>query len=648
MQYRPDIDGLRALAIIIVVLYHAEIGFSGGYIGVDVFFVISGFLITSIIQKGVDERTFSITAFWCRRIRRIVPASMIVLASVLGIGFFMLLPGDFNDLLKSSFSHIFATSNIYFWRTSDYFNPIAETKPLLHTWSLAIEEQYYFVLPFLIILLQNFDKRMKVAILALIAAGSFILCEIGSHYKPTATFFLLPTRAWEMLIGSLLVYAPIDKLRDFNGRGIISLLSLATILICSITYTKETRFPGIFALPICAATAAIISTSGSHNSLTRKILTSPLLVGIGLISYSLYLIHWPILAIGRYWIGGMPYWFSLPAVVLSLILAYFSWKHIETPFRKGRSFTHKSVFCSYALLMSLVLLFGTFTYGRSWFSIMLPKAQNPWLYEYRPHAAYQTTPRFLVEQGALSLKNQRKAGETLDWLILGDSHAMVTSQAFLNLVGTCENDVAVMALSATAPLSDVGHIGKYGDKLANWERIWKDQIDSRKVKNVLLVGYWTAYLKSNGLNKVIDKTANTDDSSNPQSTVFEHGLRKTIYWLNERDISVFLLQQIPEQKRDNLRLFYAICKISGQPIPFGITKDQYATDLAHANEVFTRLGNDSKINFKLIDVSSVFDSAGQMRIGDKNGPYYMDSNHLSPHGARTLLAPLLSKYIETE
>ena len=207
-KYRPDVDGLRAVAVTLVLLFHAGLGFSGGFIGVDVFFVISGFLITGLILKEQESGKFSLANFWVRRIRRIIPAATVVVVAVLVAGFFILLPRDYEDLGKSAIAQQLMLSNVYFWRNTGYFDGPADLKALLHTWSLAVEEQFYLGYPFLMMLLHRFGRKVTVGALTFLGVGSLIVSVYGVEHHPSATFFLLPTRAWELLIGGLICFLP--------------------------------------------------------------------------------------------------------------------------------------------------------------------------------------------------------------------------------------------------------------------------------------------------------------------------------------------------------------------------------------------------------------------------------------------------------
>lgn len=209
ISYRPDIDGLRALAIIPVLLFHVGIaGFGGGFVGVDVFFVISGYLITSIIAREVEAGEFTFSNFWARRARRILPASILMMIGCLVAGWFILAPDDYFDLGRSAREQAYFAGNFYFWKESGYFDGPSELKPLLHTWSLAVEEQFYFVFPLLFILAHRFFVNHKLSFFVLVFIASFVASVILVDDYPSSTFYLLHTRAWELLVGGLIAIAP--------------------------------------------------------------------------------------------------------------------------------------------------------------------------------------------------------------------------------------------------------------------------------------------------------------------------------------------------------------------------------------------------------------------------------------------------------
>ncbi len=340
-HYRPDIDGLRAVAVLSVMLYHFGIpGFSGGFIGVDVFFVISGYLITSMIAADLNAGTFSLLSFYDRRIRRIFPAMLAVLVATMLAGAMFLLPGDFEALGTSTAYSAAALSNIYFLKHTGYFDRAAELLPLLHLWSLAVEEQFYLVWP---LLLAGFfvvsKKRGAVAILTL----ALILISLGLSIARTATnpkaaFFLAHLRAWELGLGALIVFLP--RLPKFSAQWKNELLTIggAGLIVASAVYlSPQMPFPGLGAIPPCVGAALIVWPRDSGSIVGQFLSTAPMRF-IGLISYSLYLWHWPILVFYRHYAPDVALSATEVAAlgIASFAIATLSWRFIEQPARRAK------------------------------------------------------------------------------------------------------------------------------------------------------------------------------------------------------------------------------------------------------------------------------------------------------------------------
>lgn len=360
-KYRPDIDGLRSLAILPVLLYHAGVpGFPGGFVGVDIFFVISGYLITLILVREISEDRYSIRSFYERRIRRIFPALLTVLAFVLAASPAFLLPSEFAGLGRDSVSALLFVANINFWRQSGYFAADAEAKPLLHMWSLGVEEQFYLVAPLALFVIFRFAPRLKVPLIFAGFAASLAACIYFTPLKPSASFYLLPTRAWELLAGSLL--AILSSRRDQSFRSTARLLDnvLGVIGICLIVFavthlTKSVEFPGYWAvLPVLGA--ALLISSG-QSSWTGRLLSTAPLVRIGLISYSLYLWHWPLVVFFRNsgWLES--YGGKLSVIGLSLAAAWLTWRFIESPTRNKANFSGRHL--AFTAVISSLLVIAT-------------------------------------------------------------------------------------------------------------------------------------------------------------------------------------------------------------------------------------------------------------------------------------------------
>lgn len=340
-SYRRDIDGLRSVAVLPVVLGHAGFSsFEGGFVGVDVFFVISGFLITNILARELAETRFSVLNFYERRARRILPALFAVLFVCFTAGWFALPPTQYEVLAKSAGSTVLFSSNIWlWWNSGDYFGADAAFDPLLHTWSLAVEEQFYLVFPLLLWALFHWRPRWLVPAIAILTALSFGFSVWTTQTTPVAAFYLPHNRAWELGLGALLALGAIPMLRSRVSREVVAGFGLVLILFSVFTLSKETVFPGINALPPSLGTAAIILAGMSGTTVVGRLLSTKLLVGIGLISYSLYLIHWPVLVAVRIAIDSaeISVIVAIAAIAISFVLAVASWRFIERPFRVGPS-----------------------------------------------------------------------------------------------------------------------------------------------------------------------------------------------------------------------------------------------------------------------------------------------------------------------
>jgi peptidoglycan/LPS O-acetylase OafA/YrhL len=333
MQYRREIDGLRAVAVIPVVLFHAGFKFfSGGYVGVDVFFVISGYLITSIIINELEQGEFSIVRFYERRARRILPALCFMMLACIPFAWIWMTPSQIEDFGRSLVAVSLFASNILFWSEIDYFAPAAEENPLLHTWSLAVEEQYYMFFPLFLLLAWRFGRASVFWMIAAIAAVSLLLCEWAWPTMPVANFYLAPTRAWELLAGSLCAFLQFGKGQKRNDA--LAALGLGLIVFAILVFDASTPFPSLYALAPVGGTVLIILFAG-YGTWTARLLSARPLVGVGLISYSLYLWHQPLFAFARVHSAHAPSQsLMLCLAVFSLPLAYLSWRFVEEPFRR--------------------------------------------------------------------------------------------------------------------------------------------------------------------------------------------------------------------------------------------------------------------------------------------------------------------------
>lgn len=499
--YRTDIDGLRALAVLPVMLYHFSVGlFSGGYVGVDVFFVISGYLITRIIHREIEAGRFSILAFYERRARRILPALFATIAVTAVLGFFILMPDDLRDLGISLVGVVTFSSNILFWRRTDYFAGAVETKPLIHTWSLAVEEQFYILFPIFLMLLARFLPARYFWPTLIAAAISFALSVAALYIDPTGNYYLLPTRAWELMVGSLLAYRRGAPALSPAVREGGALLGIILILGAALVLNDESPFPGYNALWPCLGAALVLGTG--HESLaptrTARILGSWPLRSIGLISYSLYLIHWPLFVFVKYQLLRSPSGIEQIAMcVAAVALAYISWRFVERPFRNRQRISRNLVFVGSTALGILVSILGAATFRQDGFPDRFDLSFET--------AAGQATTKstqncFLLDESWQTwtddqcLLAQGPKGNILLW---GDSHANHYRIVIERERQLSTANIYLYATSGCPPV--FGYERRIDPNCKSNNDHVADIIKQYHIDTVVMAGYWWPILRNGAL-----------------------------------------------------------------------------------------------------------------------------------------------------
>jgi len=633
-RYRPDIDGLRAVAVLVVVLYHAGFGCPGGYIGVDVFFVISGFLITSLIWRELENKTFDFGAFWERRARRIVPALIVVTIATLIAGWFLLLPVDFKSLGRASASQAVFAANIHYWHDSDYFATASVEKPLLHTWSLAVEEQFYLVVPFLLWgIFRSTRLRSRAGVLALITTGlvlSFLISIYAVSRHPTAAFYLLPTRAWELLFGTLIAFLPTASVlvRRRSLREFIALAGLALILIPVFYYTTQTPFPGLAALPVCLGTALLIWANGLGQTMVGKALSTRPVVFLGLISYSLYLWHWPLLAFSKYAaIAPLSGGYRAGMLSLGLVLAILSWKYVETPFRVRKlGASRKSMFAFAATGLAVVFGAGLVCMKMQGFPQRFPlRAQI--LANARFDRAYVN--ELTIDEARdgnfipIGDMNPSLRPTVMVW---GDSHAMAVLPAIDILLK--EKGLAGRAAThfATAPVLDRSMLVDFGriPEAVDYNNAVFTYIQTQKFSDVILIGHWEAYREEHGHN----------------TETFASSLLATVRRISAAGSRPWVLLDVPTQP-------FNVPKALSIPLYVNVDIASICARPTTLNELEA---DDPKIISKIVAAGGrvldpkprFLDPTGKRYSILTNGiPLYCDDNHLSTQGAKLILLPFL-------
>lgn len=651
MKYRAEIDGLRALAVIPVILYHAGFKlFSGGYVGVDVFFVISGYLITTIILAELEAGTFSLIHFYERRARRILPALFLVMFVCLPFAWFWLLPDAMKQFSQSLVAVSTFASNILFWRTSGYFDTATELKPLIHTWSLAVEEQYYVLFPLFLLFTWKLSKRWIVGLLVFIFVISLAGAQWLSSTHPSFNFYMLPTRGWELLIGAFIAfyYARNNiKKHNHNIEQLGSVIGLLLIVYAVFAYDNQTPFPSIYAL-VPTVGAALIIIFASHKTVVGRLLGSKLFVAIGLISYSAYLLHQPFFALARERSLNEPSMYLMSALaVLSFAFAYLSWKYIERPFRNKHRISRNEVFAYGALCSAFFIgigLIGHFNKGHI----------NRFDGALRNVMATNDNGRLMPcdeevekDKGPICTIGSNNVLPSI--ALIGDSHtARLTSSLNEELA---KNNISAIVYSGSwcSPLLGMGtsNVAKRPKCRLYISNAYSEILSNNNIKTVILSAEWANYTK--GMRWGDDTTSFYNDiesktqSLSENSAVFQRSLNRTKEILQKAHKRVIFVKSVPEYE-------------------FIIWK-KIAKSLLYKNSL--DIPNDLKIDFlkysqrnievdHAFNLSRIYDWANVVEpyktlcikqyceyADDDLNIFYFDTNHLTYSGSKSIVGSIL-------
>jgi peptidoglycan/LPS O-acetylase OafA/YrhL len=620
--YRPDIDGLRAVAVLLVLLFHCKLGFPGGFIGVDVFFVISGYLITGLILKRQEQGDFRLGDFWSRRIRRIAPAALAMTLVTLAVGYVTIFPGGYVRLAQSAIAQQLMASNFFFNRYTGYFGDYAEHIPLLHTWSLAVEEQFYLVFPLLLMAVASWRKAYVFTLLLIVTLASFGWSLYGVVHQPSATFYLLPARVWELLLGGLLCYVPTTRAAHGRLAECLSVVGLGLILVPALLYDAQTRFPGVAALPPCLGAALLIYSNSHQRNAFGRLLSARPVVAIGLISYSLYLWHWPILVFAKQYYGdaiSTPH--LLACFLTSFPIAYASWRWIELPFREERPVVRQrrlvvGICCCSPVIIGVA--------GLVWACKGFPERMPP------VGQSFMAAVNSKSHLHTLSVQNARQAefpayGDpqaTRKCLVWGDSHAMSLMPGIDQVCQATGLRVYQATHEVTPPLLDFVCILKDGlnEQTPAFSAAVLEFVEREKIEIAVLAGLWSVY---------------TDNKS------FERQLRRTVAELNARGAKVILVIDVPHQFAVPLEL--ARQAFWGkEPVDKGVTMQEYLENYGPVDNILRRVAAES-LHAEVVDPAPYFTDRDQVWHGVLDGQVlYRDPSHLTVEGSLRL-APLFHK-----
>jgi peptidoglycan/LPS O-acetylase OafA/YrhL len=512
LRYRPDIDGMRALAVVPVCLFHAELPvFSGGFVGVDVFFVISGFLMATLIGRDLLTGHFSLGDFYERRARRILPALFAVLLACLLAATFLVPPKLFSDFGATLVGTALFASNLVFWhKSANYFDASTDWSPLLHTWSLGVEEQFYILFPLFLMLVWSWGARARSLGTALLALISLALSIWGTQHAPTATFYLLPMRAWELLIGALPALwllnpdsaKRLEALPPWAPR-VLSLIGLLSVLGSLIGFDSEMAFPGAAALVPCAGAALLLLFGGDGRSgaVTRLLSLSPLTF-VGRISYSLYLWHWPLLVFAeKYVSAGRPGpSLRFGVLVVAFAAAYASWRWVEQPFRvHGDVSARRRVYVTAAAGVALFSLAGSLVVASDGWAGRFPGMESVSLERQTLASADPDWERFDERrcfvaqpsewQGSACFLSHQATTNALLW---GDSFAAAHAYGMFH---DAHPNMNVLQYTSPQCPPIFGYDAASRPQCARFSERISDILRENNISTVILVANWSVYIK---------------------------------------------------------------------------------------------------------------------------------------------------------
>ena len=640
--YRPEIDGLRAVAILAVLLFHADFkAFSGGFVGVDVFFVISGYLIGHLLLQNLKDGTFDFWNFWQRRICRILPALSVMVGTVLIIGSVIYFPEDYKLVARQAAFQSVMAPNIYFYSLSGYFNPDHATKPLLHTWSLGVEEQFYILIPFVLYFARKKMRKRFIPVLAGITILSFAASVYAVLRSPDAAFYLLPFRMWELMAGTMVAALSIPAhIRKWQAEALAA-SGLLMIVIGVLLYTSKTLFPGFSALLPCLGAALFIWSNGSHLTKAGRLLSFKPFVFIGVISYSLYLWHWPIFAMIDY-IPIIPeHWAVKPLmIVASFILAILSWRYIETPFnRMARTASRKQAYVAMAICLFFFAASGVsaFVYAKlqpTQTGFLNVAAAHKDINPNREKCQHKDGSRF--ERDDVCETNPGKHKKP-GFIMLGDSHGDADAPIFYRLSERSGRNGYVAFKHGCPPIlgfSMPGWKESENQKCHEFVKTAFDFIDRKKIKTVFLIGYWDNWLKDEG-----DAFFEPGLQSAGYKNIGIAGLQHALDELKQKNVKIYVLLSTPPMKAPVPRLLGFQERFGLGHASAYISRDDYLKNRPAEMQALIK----QNPNVTFLDPAQLFCPKDKCWAFEGNNSLYYDKNHLSSYGVeklRALFAPV--------
>lgn len=638
--YRSDIDGLRAIAVLGVLLFHIRSSLMpGGYLGVDVFFVISGYLITGIIERGRERGTFSFADFYERRIRRIIPALYVMMAVTIIPAALKMWPVEFESFGKSLKYVAISMGNFEFLDSvEDYFNEGSDLVPLLHTWSLAVEEQFYFLFPILLLGLGRFVKsgKARIGILGGMLIVSLAGCLWRGAEAPMSAFFLLPYRAWELLAGAMLAILMPSLPKALKSGGTAEVLGWAGVALIGAAFwifegnESIHGVPGIFA---CVGAVLLILSGEGGMTTVAKILSNRLLVGIGVISYSLYLWHWPVIVFSGE-VGGMDLATGVVVFVLSLVLGWASWRWIERPFRAQKPGQRTGVFVVWAVLTLGFVLGSNYIRKNDGFPGRFDEEVVHFLKYAEKVGGVRTKDHYDVEKapvfGSAGAGEQKVA-------VWGDSHAEALVPGIEAAAIESGAIFRTYLLDGQPPVSGVSQVqNRVADRAAYNERVFQALLKNNEIETVILAARWSNPIHGRNEEKgalSVDFYQKDFQDEEQKRRYYVSRIEETVRKLVASGKRVFVVDPIPELGT-HVPNFLARLAFEKKPLPATLACPDYMRRNALVMGVFERLEKEGAV-IRIRPQEQLMDG-DEVRILEDGVPLYRDDDHLSVDGAVSL------------
>jgi peptidoglycan/LPS O-acetylase OafA/YrhL len=625
--YRPDIDGLRAIAVLLVVVFHFHLstGSKNGFMGVDVFFVISGFLITGIIRSQAAQQHFSLADFWMRRLRRLAPVLFVVLALVTAWGALRLLQSDFTQLMQEVLATQFYAANVYFWRNVNYFGLQSGNIFLLHTWSLAVEEQFYLVYPLLLLAALRWGRRFAVGWVLAMALLSFAanLALVGS--KPGLVFYMMPTRAWELLLGALLTWVP--ALGGRRSADLLGLAGAALIAAAITTYHDGIQFPGAFALlPTLGAACLIHAGTRPEAAVVRTLSFAPL-VYIGRLSYSLYLVHWPVNVFASKELGeGYTLGWRIAMAIACVLLAAVLHHTVEQPLRRGDWLARPRRFlAAYGTGLALCAGFAAIVFTTGGLPGRLPP-EVARIAAYADDKPTEPCQEFSRKPGAAPVATclLGTPGKAPEWLVYGDSHAWAAQGAFDAWLRSTGSAARFTFLHSCPPLKDVFVAGAGSACRAMNEQMLALAAQDPAIRKVFLVSAWR---------QVIEGRLTPDPATAPDTAgsvaLFQRQFDATVDTLTRIGKEVYVWEPLPAA-RDHVPRTLALAVWRGTSASLDSREEDYRRDFGFFFDAVARNRPRLRATFS---PSAVLCHDGTCAAALSGRPVFFDNSHLAHSGS---------------